>query len=181
MPAIEFAIEKTSATRARSLTSNHLQCRHCPSLGGDLTISNFCGSISVHAHTTHEWPTKVRNRYQRVSGIERGSINFAVRRSSTWQRRRKSLPAVVGARNLIPVGTGKPAPSKSPSFAGLCQPMIGIVSRYLQPLRSKSKNAISSATAFVTLVAKAVTPSAAVLEVSGAAGVNWPSYFGGRD
>jgi hypothetical protein len=65
VPAIEFAIQKTSATRAGNLTSNHLQCRHCPSLGDDLTISNFCGSISVHAHTTHARPTKVRNRYRR--------------------------------------------------------------------------------------------------------------------
>jgi hypothetical protein len=65
VPAIEFAIQKTSATRAGNLTSNHLQCRHCPSLGDDLTISNFCGSISVHAHTTHARPTKARNRYLR--------------------------------------------------------------------------------------------------------------------
>jgi len=55
VPAIEFAIQKTSATRAGSLTSDHLRGRQkCATVTGG------------------------------VSGIERGSINFAMRRSSTW-------------------------------------------------------------------------------------------------
>src|SRR4029077_19154954 len=106
VPAIEFAVEKTSATRAGSLTSNHLQCRHCPSLGGDLTISNFCGSISVHAHTTHARPTKVRNRYRRrerdrarLDQLCRAPLQHLVGVS------------VVGARKPIPVGADwKPCP-----------------------------------------------------------------------
>jgi hypothetical protein len=77
-----------------------------------------------------------------VSGIERGSINFAVRRSSTWSRRRKSLPlgvSVVGARNLIPVGTDwKARPHRSSRLSpGAANPMIGSVSQCLQPLRSR--------------------------------------------
>src|SRR6202008_610813 len=84
VPAIEFAVEKTSATRAGSLTSNHLQCRHCPSLGGDLTISNFCGrypfTLILHMRDQQKCATVTGD----VSGSERGSINFAVRRSSTW-------------------------------------------------------------------------------------------------
>jgi hypothetical protein len=46
VPAIEFAIQKTAATRAGSLTSNHLQFCHCPSLGGDLTQITLCASAS---------------------------------------------------------------------------------------------------------------------------------------
>jgi len=46
VPAIEFAIQKTAATRAGSLTSNHLQFCHCPSLGGDLTQIALCASAS---------------------------------------------------------------------------------------------------------------------------------------
>src|SRR5262245_63879750 len=46
MPTIEFAIQKTAATRAGSLTSNHLQFCHCPSLGGDLTQITLCTSAS---------------------------------------------------------------------------------------------------------------------------------------
>jgi hypothetical protein len=48
VPAIEFAIQKTAATRAGSLTSNHLQVCHCPSLGGGLTQIELCGSMSSY-------------------------------------------------------------------------------------------------------------------------------------
>src|SRR5262249_60518926 len=61
-PAIEFAIQKIAATRAGSLTSNHLQTCHCPSLGGGLTQIELCGSMSFHAHTTHVQPDENASR-----------------------------------------------------------------------------------------------------------------------
>jgi hypothetical protein len=110
---------------------------------------------------------------------------------------RSTLPCAApargsGAGNRYPLACLSSAPGISSQsgtdwkarpvdVAGYANPIVGIVSQYLQPLRSKSKDAISSATAFAAVVAKAMTPSAAVLEVSGAAGVNWPSYFGRRD
>jgi hypothetical protein len=61
VPTIEFAIQKTAATRAGSLTSNHLQFCHCPSLDGDLTQNRALRKRVFHADTLRAQPTKVRS------------------------------------------------------------------------------------------------------------------------
>jgi hypothetical protein len=83
VPAIEFAIQKTSATRAGNLTSNHLQCRHCPS---PAMISPYRTFVEAYPFTLilH---MRGRQKCATVTGdasrIERGAINFAMRRSRT--------------------------------------------------------------------------------------------------
>src|SRR5262249_7889289 len=76
VPAIELAIQKTAATRAGSLTSNHLQCRHCPSLGVVSRTSNFAEScpftLILHMCRCQKYATVSGD----VRGIERSAIKF---------------------------------------------------------------------------------------------------------